>query len=165
MNDKQTNSNDKQRFISAYSPKLKVSISFPAQGRTKQSFKSECDINTIMAKYLSTGQLPQLNLGNPQYEDTTGYDFQEAAQLVAQAKSLFQELPSSLRQRFENSPAQFLNFTSNPNNRVELAEMGLLTPEATALALYPQPPADKPLGGVSKPPADAPPGAGVKTSP
>lgn len=158
MNDKTQNQNTKLRFISAYSPKLKVTISFPAQGRTKQSFKAECDINTIMAKYQSTGQMPQLNLGNPQYEDTTGYDFQEAAQLVASAKSQFNELPSSLRNRFENDPAKFLNFTSNPNNRVELAQMGLLTPEATSAILSPQVSADKPLapplGAAAKPPLD-----------
>jgi len=156
MNDKTQTQNTKQRFISAYSPKLKITLSCPEPSRAKQSFKAECDINTIMAKYQSTGQLPQLNLGNPQYEDTTGYDFQSAAELVASAKSQFNELPSSIRQRFENNPAKFLNFTSNPNNRVELAEMGLLTPEATSAILSPQPPADKPLGGVSQPPVDAP---------
>jgi len=154
MNDKMTNSNDKPRFISAYSPKIKITLSCPGPSRTKQSFKAECDINTIMAKYQSTGQLPQLNLGNPQYEDTTGYDFQEAAQLVASAKSQFNELPSSIRQRFKNDPAEFLHFTSNPNNRQELAEMGLLTPEATRAILNPQPPAAEPPQAVLTAPLD-----------
>jgi len=122
-----------QRFISAYSPKLKVQISFTGEGRTKQSFRSECDINTIMARYQRTGVLPDmLNKSPGQYLDVTGIDYQEAMQTVATANSLFEELPSKIRSRFENDPQQFLEFTSNENNRQEMATMGLLKPEAVA---------------------------------
>lgn len=119
------------RFISAYSPKLKISLTFPAQGRTKQSFKSECDINTIMARYQSTGILPDmLNQQNGQYLDVTEMDYQSSMELVAGARSLFNELPSKIRSRFENDPAKFLAFTSDEKNRPEMAELGLLSAEA-----------------------------------
>lgn len=121
------------RFISAYSQKLKVSITNSEPSRTKQSFKNECDINTIMSRYQNTGVLPDmLNTQNAQYLDVTGFDYQEAMQVVAGAKSLFEELPSKVRARFDNDPAQFLDFTNDANNRQEMAEMGLLKPEAVA---------------------------------
>lgn len=121
----------KTGFITAYSPKLKIQIHFTGPGRTKQSFKNECDINTIMRRYQSTGVLPNmLNQGNAQYLDVTGLDYQEMMQTVSGANSLFQELPSSIRSRFKNDPAAFLDFTNDPNNRLELAEMGLLSPQA-----------------------------------
>lgn len=103
------------------------SLSFPENSKvTKQSFAAECDINTIMARYQSTGQMPVLNDRAPQYLDMPGYDFQEAMNLVLDAQALFADLPSALRSRFGNDPAQFLDFTSNPQNRAELQSLGLL---------------------------------------
>lgn len=127
-------------FKSTYSPKTRVQIEFPANSPfTQQSFKEECDINTIMAKYMSTGELPNIQERMPQYLDVTGQDFQQQMEFVAQAQSMFEELPSSIRNRFDNDPAQFLDFCSNENNRPELAEMGLLKPEIAQAILDPRP--------------------------
>ena len=48
--------------------------------------------------------------------------------------SLF--LPSSLRSRFGNDPAAYLDFVSNEENKPEMAKLGLLTPEAEERALH-----------------------------
>jgi len=127
-------------FKSAYSTKQKQTITFPSNSRwTKQSFKDECDINTIMGRYMRTGEMPMINVSYPQYLDVTGADFQAHMNVIAGAQSLFNELPSDVRTRFKNDPAQFLDFVSNENNRLELAQMGLLSHEITSSILTPQP--------------------------
>lgn len=126
-------------FISAYGPKLVIEHDFSQGGRTKQSFTAECDINNIMARYQKTGILDFVNQHEPQYGDATGADFAAAMQVVAEGQSMFNDLPSELRAQFDNDPAEFLEFVSNPANKKEMAQMGLLNPEATALALAPTP--------------------------
>lgn len=114
-------------IVSAYSPKIDVSIAFPdVSPVTKQEFKDECDINILMSRYESTGQMPVINERAPQYLDATGYDYQTAMNFVAGANTLFNEMPASIRNRFENDPAQFLDFCSQEKNRPEMQEMGLL---------------------------------------
>jgi len=144
-------------ILSIHSPRPRHQLQFEGQGLTHQSFKDECDINTIMGRYLKTGVLPEnLSQAQAQYLDVSDIDYQEAAQLVAGAKSLFQELPSAIRNRFDNDPAKLLAFTSDDKNRREAAEMGLLGPEATAAILNPQPaPAAAPAAAN---PAAPPPG-------
>lgn len=115
---------------STYSPKLKVSITFPEDSlHTKQEFADECDINVLLARYQNTGEIPNINERAPQYLDATGHDFQTHMDFIAGAKSLFQEMPSAIRNRFDNDPAKFLDFTSQEKNRPEMAEMGLLKPQ------------------------------------
>nr|QJB19032.1 MAG: internal scaffolding protein [Microvirus sp.] len=118
-------------FIKAnYTQKTRIQLSFPENSRwTKQSFRDECDINRIMSRYQDTGQLPNVNELPPQYLDATAFDYQEHMQFIAGAQSMFEELPSALRNRFQNDPGEFLDFCSNEKNRPELAEMGLLRPE------------------------------------
>lgn len=118
-------------FKHAYGPRHRMAINFQGPGKTKQSFKDECDINVIMKRYAATGILPDyFNPMQPQYLDVTGYDFDKAMHLVAEASSMFHELPSHVRDRFKNDPGAFLDFCSNPENRQELAEMGLLKAES-----------------------------------
>ncbi|AXH74858.1 MAG: internal scaffolding protein [Microviridae sp.] len=115
---------------SKYSTKLKISLIFPENSEyTKQEFKDECDINVLMAQYMSTGVMPNLNERSPQYLDCTGMDFQESMNFVAGAQSIFNDLPSTLRNRFNNDPAEFLDFVHNPANKAEMAELGLLRPD------------------------------------
>lgn len=130
----------KDGFYSAYSQKLVIAMEFPEDSPwTDQSYREECDINTIMAKYQSTGELPQLNGTQGQWLDVTGADFQEHMNFIIEAQQLFNDLPSDVRDRFGNDPSAFLDYTSNPDNTVEIAKMGLLTPEATEAILRPKP--------------------------
>jgi len=116
-------------FRSAYSSKPRVCLSFDENSRwTKQSAKDECDINQIMSRYMATGELPNIAERAPQYLDVTGLEFQASMDFIAGANTLFHEMPSAIRTRFENNPALFLDFCSHEKNRPELAEMGLLKP-------------------------------------
>lgn len=103
----------------AYSPPVRVSITFPEHGRTKQAGKDACDINKIMHRYIRQGVIEHVNQYEPQYLDTTGYDFQAAQQLVANAESMFADLPSQVRAAFKNDPAEFMNFVQKGETTVD----------------------------------------------
>jgi len=114
-------------FRHAYSPQLRVPAPAGGKARTMQQFKDECDVNVIMARYMATGVLPEdIDAGQRQYLDATGYDFQEAQNLIAGAASLFEQLPSKIRNRMDNDPAKLLAFLHDPANRAEAEEMGLI---------------------------------------
>jgi len=121
-----------------YSIKPKIQVHFSGPGRTKQSFKDECDINRIMARYQATGQLPNVNEIPQQYLDCTTLDFQEHQNFIAGAFSTFHQMPSGIRARFNNNPAEFFDFCSHEKNRPELAEMGLLRPIEEPVIPMPQ---------------------------
>lgn len=99
-------------------------------GRTKQSFKEECDINSILKKFERTGVVPG-NAKTPKYGDfSEGTTYQEALNLVITAEQQFASLPARARERFQNDPAKFLDFATNASNADEMAKMGLIKPEA-----------------------------------
>lgn len=128
-------------FLSAYSVKISTPLTFPENSpHTKQEFKAESDINTIMAQYMRTGELPKINEVAPQFLDVTDMDFQTHMNSIREAQELFDSLPSAIRNRFQNDPGAFIDFTSDEINRPELARMGLLSTEATRAILSPTPP-------------------------
>lgn len=96
-------------------------------GKTKQQFTKECDVNCIMAKYQKTGNLDHYNEHGAMYGEFTSVEFQEAMQIVEVAEEMFADLSSSARAKFNNDPAQFLDFVQNPDNADEMYEMGLAT--------------------------------------
>lgn len=109
--------------------------------RTKQSFKEECDINTILKRFNVTGQLPVQPL-QPQYGDFSGVtDYQTALNAVIAAQEAFEALPAVLRNRFANDPAAFVDYCSDETNRAEMIELGLIVKEATKVAVEESPPA------------------------
>lgn len=126
-------------ILSAYAPKIKLVTTFSTPGRTKQSFKAECDINNIMARFLKSGVLEFTQKNEPRYGDVTGIEYNDAMITVASAKTLFNELPAALRARFENEPARFLDFVNDDRNLEEAREMGLLKPKAQPAAEEPVP--------------------------
>lgn len=106
----------------------RVTIKFTEPTLTKQSFKDECNINLIMAKYQKSGAITHLQNHEGSYGFASAVDFTESMQIVTKANSMFADLPSSIRTKFENEPAKFLEFVQNPENAKELVELGLATP-------------------------------------
>lgn len=133
-------------FRTAYSVKDRVQTDVSGPSMTKQSFKDECDINVIMARYEKSGAmlLSSLEQRDPRYLDTTGFDYHQAMLRVAEANSLFMELPAALRDRFKNDPHELLAFLDDESNRDEAIELGLArpreaAPEPVAVRVVPEP--------------------------
>ena len=99
--------NNKPIFVTAYGPKKIINKGFKnAPSRTKQAFREECNINKIMAKYQKTGIIDHLNKYEGRYDMADGETFQEAMNLITDAQTMFNDLPSSIRNEFENNPAR-----------------------------------------------------------
>jgi len=98
-------------------------------GRTKQSFKQECDINNILKQYKETGLITHLNQKQKMYGDfITPDDYQESLNILQEAQQAFDDLPALVRKRFDNDPAKFLAFVSDPTNQAEALDLGLTIP-------------------------------------
>jgi len=96
-----------------------------AKSRTKQEFVSECDINNIIKRYRVTGLMRQLPL-QPIYGDFTNIpSYQESLNVVIRGQEAFARLPSDIRTKFDNDPARFLEFMSDPKNEEEIYKLGL----------------------------------------
>lgn len=94
-----------------------------------QSFKDESDINNIMRKFQRTGMLDWLNTHDGEYGDVTGITFETSMATILKAQEMFDELPSTVRERFMNNPALFFDFVHDPKNLAELRQLGLAKPE------------------------------------
>lgn len=143
-------------FRHGYSSQVRVVAPSGGKVRTMQQFKDEADVNVIMSRYQATGVLPEdIDAGARQYLDATGYDFQTAQNLIAGANSLFEQLPSSIRNRVDNDPAKLLDFLRDPKNRGEAEEMGLINRSANLAPTPLQTAAAAAAGaGTAPPPAD-----------
>jgi len=92
----------------------------------QQHFKDECDINNILRQFNITGLLPESPL-SPRYGDFTGIgDYHTALNRVIAAQDEFEALPAQIRARFDNDPAQLIEFLENSENRPEAEELGLV---------------------------------------
>jgi len=120
---------------SAYGPKSTGhQTDCGGESLTKQSFKESCDINNILAKYQKTGVIDHYNKFGAKYGDCPAITFTESEQIIASAKSMFEELPSKARRHFENDPAKFLEFCETVEGDAGaqvLLDLGLLAPGST----------------------------------
>lgn len=98
------------------------------RGLTKQSQKDDADINVITRRYEKTGVLPDLIRAEPRYGDFTDVpSYQASLHIVAHAEEQFAALDAHTRARFQNDPAKFLEFATNPASLDEMVKMGLAT--------------------------------------
>jgi phage internal scaffolding protein len=93
---------------------------------TQQHYKDECDINNILRQFNVTGLLPEATL-TPRYGDFTGIgDYQTALNKVIAAEDEFMRLPAQIRARFDNDPAQLIDFMDKSENLDEAIKLGLV---------------------------------------
>ena len=69
-----------------------------------------------MAKYEKTGLIDHVVRYRGQYADVANtVDYQEAIQIINDADTMFSSLPAKIRDKFANSPADFLAFVHDPD--------------------------------------------------
>lgn len=127
----------------------RVQVDPGGESLTKQSFQKESNINSIMKRYEKDGILDHVNQFEGNYGDfTSAPDYHRAMSEVTEAQQMFDTLPSKIRKKFDNNPAEFLEFVQNPENEAEMREMGLL-PTATQAPVEPE---AEPEGDTPSPP-------------
>ncbi len=116
------------RIYSTYDPPPGQVLLCSEESRTRQSEAAACNINNIMARYETTGVLPVQDRQGFFADVSTMGDYRQAMDQVDRGEKAFMQLPAKVRSRFNNDAADFLDFVSDPTNRDEMREMGLLEP-------------------------------------
>ena len=105
---------------------------------TQQHFAKEADIKTIIKKHDRTGIITNVARGIASYGDYSEVnEYREALDIVRNADTSFNMLPSELRKMFDNDAGAFFEFATDPANSEKMVEMGLM-------AAPPSPPPSQP---------------------
>lgn len=100
------------------------------ESRTEQEHIEEADINYVAERFMRTGEAPQV-LQLPTAGDFEGiFDFQTAMNTLAQAREEFMSLPAKTRTRFNNDPAELLDFVNTRDNYDEAVRLGFIPARA-----------------------------------
>lgn len=103
---------------------------------TQQQFTADVDINNIVNRFLETGFVNPLLVrdGEPVFGDvSTVIDYKESLDYINEAKTMFEELPAKIRDRFNNDPFKLLEFVADDKNYKEAQDLGLVEPKAHLL--------------------------------
>ena len=104
---------------------------------TEQHHKDTCDVNNIIKQYDRDGLISHTSKFEAKFGDLSGLDFKAMQDKVIEAVNMFGELPSEIRNRFDNSPAELIRFMDNADNRDEPIKLGLIderwTPETDGM--------------------------------
>lgn len=105
----------------------KCKVFFNDDSLTQQHFRKSTNINDIISKYHKTGVLPVQSMRPKNFGDFTGVvDYMDAMIRVKRVNEEFRSLPSKVRKRFENNPAELIAFLEKEGNRQEAIELGLI---------------------------------------
>ena len=106
-------------------------ITFSAPTATQQQFKDECDVNFILRRFADTGVLTHVSEAEPLFDDCSEFDYLNAMTTVVRAQEDFNALPSAVRKRFNNSPAELFSFLAKEENHDEAVALGLFVPKVS----------------------------------
>lgn len=106
------------------------------ESKTKQAFRDGTRVDMVLRKYAAMGVdannvgLFQSNVARMEFgvADTVK-DYQLQLNRVLAVQKYFASLPSKIRDRFANDPANMLDFMADPANKDECIKLGLLKAE------------------------------------
>lgn len=116
-------------------------LTFKKPSMTQQHFKDDCDINVIVRRF-NAGQINTMPLAMNEgfYADVSDLgSYQDANARVNSIKDYFANLPSSVREKFNNSVDDFVAFASSDNSRDAFIEMGILEKPEPVKPVQPAP--------------------------
>lgn len=107
---------------------------------TQQSGREDADINVIVERAKRGAVPPAGRPAAPMYGDFTQVpkDLRDVLIMVKRADDLFMSLDPFVRRRFNNDPAEMLDFLNDFRNRDEAVKLGLVkAPEVPAVPAKP----------------------------
>lgn len=129
----------------------RVTIDCGAESRTKQSFRDQVNVNEIVKRALTSGQLDHVNHREPLFGDfSKSTDLKSQIDAVHQAEESFKTLSSGVRKAAQNKPHILLEMLASDTGCQELRDAGLVVNTEP-----PAPPAPAPVIPPSKPPEGA----------
>ena len=116
----------KMKFKTGYSDRTRKGFETTGESLTQQSHAAAADVRNIISQYDRTGLIANVNKGIAQYGDYSEInEYAEALNMVREAERNFQEVPSHIREQFNNNAGLFFEFATNPKNKKEMIELGL----------------------------------------
>ena len=118
-------------FNSPYTnPKKPCFFETTGESLTQQHFADESEINNIIRSHDRNGVIDHVHRGNAIYGDFSQItDLSDALVQIQEAQKEFLNIPSEIREKFKNDAGEFFKYASNPDNQVEMQNMGLLNPD------------------------------------
>lgn len=117
------------KFQTKYKHERPLSITFTKPSLTEQQFAFDADINNIVKGFTQ----PQAVVNTPIFGQKFDLDmYQNAINIVADAKSEFYKLPSNIRREFDDDPAKLVKFMDSTDEAdiKKGVKLGLYTKDA-----------------------------------
>ena len=116
----------KVKFRTGYGDRKREGFKTTGESLTQQSHASAADVRNIIKQYDRTGLIANVNKGIARYGDYSEInEYAENLNMVRQANESFAQLPSHIREQFNNNPGLFFEFATNPKNSEEMIKLGL----------------------------------------
>lgn len=112
-----------------YDKRTRLVQNTQGESKTKQQFKTQCDVNHIIQQYDRGGVITHGNAASPQYGVAPKIDYHSAMNIVVEANAAFEALPANVRKRFDNDPAKFMDVIHDEKYHDDMVELGLLIPK------------------------------------
>ena len=120
----------KVKFRTGYGDRKRQSFETTGESLTQQSHAQAADVRNIIKQYDRTGLIANVNKGIAQYGDYSEVnEYAEALNMVRDANESFAQLPSHIREQFNNNAGLFFEFCTNPKNEDKMIELGLKEPK------------------------------------
>lgn len=94
--------------------------------QTSQAFADECDINRVLDRAKKGIGLAHLANYQAQYADFSDMDhntYEDMRFRLAEAETMFQDLPAHIRSEFDNNAGKFFEFVNDDKNKDRLEEI------------------------------------------
>jgi phage internal scaffolding protein len=127
------------KFKTAYGDRTRKGFETTGDSLTQQSHAQAADVRNIIKQYDRTGLIANVNKGIAQYGDYSEInEYQEALNMVIEANESFAELPSHIREQFNNNAGAFFEFATDPKNEEKMVELGLAKAPDIVLEVTPK---------------------------
>lgn len=119
-----------------FSPSVRVQLICEDPSLTQQEFTDECDINNVILRFSSTGQLPpRQNARVAEYLDVSDVtDLHAALEAARAGNEFFDSLPAQVREAVGNDPMRLLDALDEASRLRASTEADVSKPAATAEA-------------------------------